>query len=57
MIPIEKAKYLFLKYYRICGDSQQSKQSSIGFCNKFIGVGEDVEYWGEVINEINEIKG
>ena len=55
-VPFEKAKELFLKYYRICNDFNQSKESSVLFAQKFIDANEDVEYWSEVINEISCIE-
>lgn len=56
MIAIEKAKELFLKYYRICGDTFQSIESANDFADKFIKSGEDVEYWNEVKTEIQQIE-
>jgi hypothetical protein len=55
-IPIEKAKHLFLKYFRICGDFDQSKESSNNFCDKFITAEEEVDYWKEVKAEIDLIE-
>ncbi len=52
MIPEEKAKELFLKYFRICNDFHQSKESGISFCNKFIEHNEDLEYWMETKNTL-----
>jgi hypothetical protein len=52
MIEQEKAKELFLKYYRICQDVEQSKESACAFCDKFILKEEDVEYWSNVKNEV-----
>lgn len=56
MIAIEKAKELFLKYFRICGDADQSKKSAIDFSDKFINSGEEVDYWNEVKQEIANIE-
>lgn len=55
-IPIEKAKELFLKYFRVCGEINQSKESSIAFANKFIKINDEVEYWEEVIIEVENIE-
>jgi len=56
MIEIEKAKELFLKYYRICKDVSQAKETSISFCQRFIDSAEDVDYWIGVKDEVAKIE-
>ena len=52
----EKAPELFLKYYRICGDFDESIEATIKLCDKFIEAGEDEVYWNEVKEETYKIE-
>lgn len=55
VIAVEKAKEMFLKYFRVCLDREESLKYSLIAVNDLIATGYDLEYWQEVKTEIEQI--
>ena len=55
LIPIEKAKEMFLKYLRASGDTDKAIVYALLSVEDFIANGKDVSYWEEVKAELEII--
>lgn len=55
VVAVEKAKEMFLKYFRVCLDKEEALKYSLIAVNDLIATGYDLEYWQEVKAEIEQI--